>query len=449
MRTRPAHHARLPLPLVLLAASPLLCLGCKDGAEVELAQPRRGEIRESFREPARTRLAKTYPVTMPVDGRVARIDLEPGDKVTKGKQLVTIDLVPFEQAVAEAEAAVRELEAEIVVKEDNRLEKIAAEDADAAVKAAQEALKAADEEVAAEKARADRAGRELKRKTPLAARKVIAEDEFDDAKLAAETSLIELRKQQFYRAALKAMVVAINLYPRAVNQWIAKKGLEKGVLAHKLAQARARLALARHRLRLAAVPSPIDGVVLERHEQGDRPLTAGQKLLLLGNLDQLEVVADVLTQDALRLADGAKVELEPAVGLAAILGKVKLVEPAGFTKLSSLGVEQQRVRVIVSFAGKHDSLGVGYRLQARFYTGTKSDALIVPRFSILQAPDRSFYVFKVVDGKLNRQPVKLGLRSDLEIEVAEGLADADRIVARPDATMRDGMKADVAESAQQ
>ena len=107
------------------------------------------------------------------------------------------------------------------------------------------------------------------------------------------------------------------------------------------------------------------------------------------------------------------------------------------------------MRVIVSFAGKHDSLGVGYRLQARFYTGTKSDALIVPRFSILQAPDRSFYVFKVVDGKLNRQPVKLGLRSDLEIEVAEGLADADRIVARTDATMRDGMKANVAESAQQ
>ena len=296
MHARPASPPRLALlPLALLAAAPLLCLGCRDGVEVELAQPRKGKIRESFREPARTRLAKTYPVTMPVDGRVARVDLEPGDPVTKGQRLVTIDLMPFEQAVAEAEAAVNELEAEIVVKEDNRLEKIAAEDADAAVKAAQEALKAADEEVAAEKARADRAARELKRKTPLAAQKVIAEDEFDDAKLRAETSLIELRRQQFNRAALKAIVVAVNLYPRGVKQWISKKGLEKGVLVHKLAQAKARLALARHRLRLAHVPSPIDGVVLERHEQGDRPLTAGTDLLLLGNLDQLEVVADVLT----------------------------------------------------------------------------------------------------------------------------------------------------------
>ena len=142
-------------------------------------------------------------------------------------------------------------------------------------------------------------------------------------------------------------------------------------------------------------------------------------------------------------------ELEPAVGLATLAGKVKLVEPAGFTKLSSLGVEQQRVKAIVAFDGKHDNLGVGYRLQARFLTGSKTDALIVPRFSVLQAPDRTFYVFKVTGGKLQRQPITLGLRSDLELEVVEGLADSDRIVARPDATMKDGMKAETTNTMQQ
>jgi len=442
MQSRP-HPAHAILALAMLVA----CLGCAQAAEVELAAPRRGEIQESFTEPARTRLAKTYPVTMPVDGRIARIDLEPGDTVTKGATLVEIDLVPFQQAVAEAEAAVKELEAEIAVKRDNRLEEIAAEDANAAVQAAKEALSASDEEVAAQKARQERAAKDLTRKQELFDRKVIAEDQLDDAKLDAETSLIELRKQEFYRAALKAMVVAVNLYPRAVKQWIAKKGLEGSVLDHKLAQTKARLALARHRLQLARIVSPIDGIVLERHEQGDRPLLAGQPLLLLGNLGDLEVEADVLTQDALRLAKGSPVTLEPASGIAAIAGKVTRIEPAGFTKLSSLGVEQQRVKVIVELVGDHGALKVGYRVQARFLTGSKADALVVPRFSVLQAPDRSFYVFKAADGKLVRQNVTIGLRSDLELEVTEGLAATDRIVARPDATMKDGMKVKVSDVA--
>jgi len=436
-----------PVGVVCVGLAALLCVGCQRATEVEETRARRAEIRESFREPARTRLAKTYPVTMPVDARIPRIDLEPGDAVTAGQELVAIDLVPFEQAVAEAKAAVAELEAEIVVKDDNRLEEIAAEDAAAAVKAAGEALKAADEEVAAQKARADRAAKDLVRKQALAAKKIISDDELDDAKLAAETSLIELRKQQFYRASLKAVIVAVDLYPRAVAQYVAKKGLERGVLVRRLAQAKARLALAQHRLRLAHVRSPIDGVVLERYEQGDCPLPAGQRLLLLGNLDQLEVVADVLTEDVLRLSPGSEVELEPAMGLDMIPGKVKLIEPAGFTKLSSLGVEQQRVKVIVALTGRHDHLGVSYRLQARFVTGTKSDALVVPRFSVLQAPDRSFYVFRIADRQLRRQAVKVGLRSDLELEIVEGLSPSDAIVARPDATMRDGMKVKVTAAA--
>lgn len=426
--------------LVLLA---LAGLGCDRGAEVEVVEPRRGTIRESFKEPARTRLATTYPITMPVDARIGRVSLEPGDPVEKGRRLVEIDLVPFRQAVAEAEAAVGELRAEITVKEDNRLEKIAAEDARQAVKAAEEALKAADEEVAAEKARADRAAKELARKQKLFDQGVTPEDQLDDVRLLAETALIELRRQQFYRAALKAMVVAVDLYPRAVDQWIAKKDLEKSVVVHKLEQAKARLALAQHRLRLAEVLSPIDGVVLERHELGDRPLTAGAPLLLLGNLDDLEVVADVLTQDALRLQPGSEVTLEPASSVEPIAGTVKRIEPAGFTKLSSLGVEQQRVNVIVAFAGQHDDLGVGYRVQARFFTGSKDDALIVPRFSVLQDPDRNFYVFKFADGRLVRQGVTIGLRSDLELEITDGLAPSDRIVARPEATMEDGMAVQV------
>jgi HlyD family secretion protein len=225
-----------------------------------------------------------------------------------------------------------------------------------------------------------------------------------------------------------------------VERYLGRKGLERQVLVEQLAQAQAQLALAEHDLKLTEIRSPVDGVVLERRDKGDRYLAAGEPLLLVGNLDDMEVVADVLTQDALRLAPGSSVSLEPASGRKPIPGNVKRIEPAGFTKLSSLGVEEQRVKVIVSVEGPRRGLGVGYRLQARFFTGEKTNALIVPRFSVLQAPDRSFYVFKVEDGSLKKQPVKLGLRSDLQLEIVEGLSENDLIAARPSSSMEDGMK---------
>ena len=150
------------------------------------------------------------------------------------------------------------------------------------------------------------------------------------------------------------------------------------------------------------------------------------------------MVAEVLTQDALRLTIDTEVHLT-ATGLGESLdGRVKRVEPAGFTKLSSLGVEQQRVQVIVTPARRPPSLGVGYRLQARFFTGRKPDALIVPRFSVLQGVNGEHYVFKVVDDELVRQAVKVGLRNDLDFEILDGLSPEERIVATPDTEMREG-----------
>jgi HlyD family secretion protein len=420
--------------------------------EVEGIHPRKGEIQESFTEPARTRLAKTYPIAMPVAGRIERIDLEPGDPVKKGQVLAKYDLVPFQAALAEAQAAVRELEAQIVVKEDNRLEDTMLSETRATVKAASESVNASAKQTEAERANAEHAQRNLVRMKKLAGEKTIPESEFDDAQLRADTAEIALKRQEFYHAALNALTVAVNLGPSFVEKYVLRKSLERETLVHQVSEAKARLAKAQHDLELADIRSPIDGVVLERNEQGDRTMSVGQALLLVGNLDELEVVADILTQDALRLHIGSQVSLEPALGVEPIPGKVKRIEPQGFTKLSSLGVEQQRVAVIVSlqsrdrkgadktFAG---GLGVGYRVQARFLTGAKPDTLIVPRFTVLQAPNRSFYVFKIAGGKLKKQPVAIGLRSDLELEVTGGLSPADTIVAEPDTTMKDGMSVSV------
>jgi len=423
-----------------LILSTAFLAGCGASTEVEVTKPHTGEIQESFTEPARTRLANTYPVTMPVSGRIARIDLEPGDELKAGQTLVEFDRLPLERAVAEARAFVAELEARIAVQDDERVEEISLTEAKATAEAAVEAFRVADAQVRGGKAQLDRALKELKRVEELAEQEAAPERLLDDARLSAETMQAQMRQYESLREQAKAQLEAVGLGPRSIEQQLELKRLAREVLVHQLDQARARLARAEHDLGLAAIRSPIDGVVLERYEQGDSTLLAGQPLLLLGNLAELEVIADVLTQDALRVAPGSDVVLEPAAGFDTIAGKVNRIEPAGFTKLSSLGVEQQRVNAIVSFNDPHEDLGVGYRLQARFITGSKNDALIVPRFSVLQAPDRSFYVFKVVDGRLARQPVEIGLRGDLDMEVTTGLSENDLIVAVPDTTMKDDMK---------
>ncbi len=425
--------------VVIAAVVVAIVLMSRKPAEVEVTRARRGEIHASFREPARTRLDKSYPITMPIAGRIERLELEPGDSVEAGQTLVPFDRVPFQEGVVEARAAVAELKASLALKKDNRLENTGAAQSRASVDAAREALKAAEAQVNAEKARSDRATKELTRMASLAGRGAIAVSVLDDARLAAETSLIALRERQFNKAAMNAMLVVIELMPKLIDQYIARKDLEEAVLTHQLAQAQARLAQAEHDLKLARVVSPIAGVVLERYEQGNRFLPAGQPLLLLGNLAGLEVIADILTEDALKLAEGSKVELQPAAGKS-LSGTVKRIEPAGFTKLSSLGVEQQRVNVIAGFDEKPEGLGVGYRLQARFFTGSKTEALILPRFTVMQSPEGDYYVFKVVGGALEKQPVTLGLTSDLDLEITDGLTDADLIVARPDATMEEGMR---------
>lgn len=405
---------------------------------IETVQPETSSIRESFVEPSRTRLETHWPILMPIDGTIDHIDLEPGDVVSEGETLVPFDLEPLRLEVEEAHAAVNELESRIKVNEYDKLEKTALQETRKAVEAAKEALKAADAQVDAQKVRTDRAERELERHQELARADTISQSELEDYILAAETAVIELRKEQFTRAALNAIVEAYDLLPQLVLEYMAKKDLERVVLVEQLAQAKARLAKAEHRLELASIASPINGVVLERYLRGGGPVAAGTELMLLGDLDEMEVISEVLTEDALRIGIGSKVEFKSPAWKESLTGAVKKIQPAGFTKLSSLGVEQQRVNVISSLPESPVGLGTGYRLMARFITGSKENALVIPRFSVLQEPDGTYYVFKVVNGKLKKQEIEIGLRSDLELEVTQGLSKKDSIVKIPDTTMKEG-----------
>ena len=151
-------------------------------------------------------------------------------------------------------------------------------------------------------------------------------------------------------------------------------------------------------------------------------------------------MAEVLTQDAVKLVEGMPVELTAVAGMEPFMGKVRLIEPAGFTKLSSLGIEQQRVRVVVALTNRPSGLGIGYRVRARFVVSRMERALWLPRFALLEGTDGKPYVLTVVDGKLAKREVELGLQGETRVEVRGGVGPEDLVVAAPEATMEEGQE---------
>ncbi len=389
---------------------------------------------EDLVERGRTRLSKTYPVAMPVSGEIGRIDLEPGDEVKKGRQLAAFDLLPFEKRLLEAEAKVAEMKAVLKVHRNDALENTMLEEMHKAVAAAEDALNASDAELEVFEACLARTKKELQRIRALSETDVVDERALDDAVLAHETAQLGLKRERFNRAAFNTIVSAVRLGPELVNEYIERKHMERDQLENRLRQAEAALELARHARGKAVVRSPIDGVVLERYELGSRWLPEGALLLRLGRPADLEVVVDVLTGDALRIKAEMKAEIIAGKGEVKGAASVQRIEPAGFTKYSALGVEQQRVNVILDLDEALVSrLGAEYRLEVRFLLERKENALVVPRYSVLQAPDETYYVIVMQDGDLYRRDVMIGLRNDREFEILDGLAGSETIVAVPDA----------------
>lgn len=214
------------------------------------------------------------------------------------------------------------------------------------------------------------------------------------------------------------------------------------VLAAQIQQTNAELAIAAYGLKESIMHSPINGTVLHRYTEGGKWFATGSPILSIGDLNQLKVICDVLSQEAQLVKIGDTVLLTSIGSPITLRGKVDRIYPAGFTKKSSLGVDEQRVNIIINLVNPQTAhLGVDYRLQAQFLVGARAkDALIVPRFSVLQDKQGNHYIMLVKNKKLYKQVVKIKIITDNKISIANGLDVNDNIVSQPTADMRDGMK---------
>lgn len=356
---------------------------------VDSALVEQGPFRITIENEGRTRFADRYQVTAPIAGHLARVMPEPGDPVAPGDTLFHI--YPLHSAPLDTRTRLQ---------------------AEAILARTEAALRAAMTRVEAEQVRADLAGTELTRIQRLIERGHASQDDLDRARAEARQSQALLRSAQF-----------------AVD-----------VARHERDTARAALAIGGpdRDASPVAVQSPVTGVVLRKLRESEGVIQPGETVLSLGNPASLEVEVDVLSSDAVRLAPGQRVELERWGGDDQLTGHVRRVEPAAFTRVSALGVDEQRVWVIVGLeSGSPDNLGDGYRVDARFVLWESDNVLQLPSAALFREGD-DWFVYRIRNGTAERTSVQPGRRAGLQRELLSGLNPGDRIVLHPPTGLRDG-----------
>ncbi|WP_145263057.1 HlyD family efflux transporter periplasmic adaptor subunit [Planctomycetes bacterium Pan216] len=421
------------------------------GRPVDVATATRRPIRTFVEERGKTRLPRIYSITMPFEGRIEEIEYLEGSPVLQGQVVAQIEKVDLRTQVAEARARVEALTARIEENDDERLERSALDQVDRFLESTDRTVESAEETTKSSLARAEFNDRELERQRKLRKQKAASEFEFNQAQLDAVEATVDHRKDVLLLRALEAGRDGFRIGRRAIEQYIEKKSLKRAVHEKEKDEAEAQLEQALRDLARCDLKSPVDGIVLKRHVENERVLPAGELLLELGRIEDLEVEAEVLSQEAVTISPGDQVDLfGPALGEGAIAGRVARIYPQGFMKVSSLGVEQQRVLVIVEFAeGEFErleeqgrKLGVDYRVKARIYTAGKEDALVVPRSALFRGRDGGWRVYVVRDGKAVLADVSVGLSNDEEAEILDGIAPEEQVILAPESDLSDGIAVD-------
>ena len=383
---------RIGLVVLVLAAILIWAFGPAP-VPADFATVQKGTLQVTVEDEGHTRVRDRYVVSAPVPGRMQRIELEPGDPVTANKTVLA-RFAPTDPALLDVRTRA-ELEARAR----------AAESSVGRARAERDRLKAeltfADSEL--------RRARELLKSGAVAAREVEAAE----------------RQVQTLKSAIESAEFAIR------------------TAGHELELARASL-LQTRRGNAATIPlySPIDGVVLRRLHESAAVVPTGEPLLEVGDLHDLEIVADFLSTAAVEVSPGQPVLIEEWGAGRPLRGRVRRVEPSGFTKISALGVEEQRVNVLIDFDEPREmwqQLGDGYRVEARIIVWSSDNVLKVPTSSLFRE-GADWAVYKVVNNKAELQIVQVGQRNALEAEVLRGLTEGEQIVVYPSDAIHPGVK---------
>jgi HlyD family secretion protein len=383
------------LALVIVGASAAAVAALRPQAvPVDVAKVAYGPLLVAIDEDGMTRVKDRFVVSAPVTGSISRLALEPGDPVKEG------------DALAEIAPALSPL-----------LDERTRAEAEARVSATVSALGQARSQISRARVASELAEQELARAQHLWSTGSLAEQVLEQAKFAARMRAEELASAEFAGkvAAEEVRIARVTLGRDAANA---------------------------PRERHVDVLSPVSGRVLRVQQKSAGVVQASTPLVEVGDPAALEVVVDLLTTDAVRVTPGTAVVIRGWGGDQPIQGRVRRVEPSAFTRPSALGVDEQRVNVIVALTdppARWAALGDGYRVEARIVLWQAQRVLRVPQGAVFRRGD-GWAVFRVEAGTAKLTSVTLGHRGEKETEVISGLEDGESVLVHPGDRVKDGVR---------
>jgi HlyD family secretion protein len=376
-------------PLALALALVLGWLFRPAAVPVDIVAVERGPLAVSVSDEGETRVRDMYVVSAPVPGRMRRVELEVGDPVIADQTLVA-RIEPSDPAFLDVRSAA---------------------EARAGADAAAAARTHAEAQVRRVQAELDFARAEYERIRALAQSHTVSENELDSAlrrARTAEAALAEAQAERKVRESEYQVARARLLTPSAARGRVADCDC-------------------------VSVYSPVSGRVLRIVNESEGVVAPGMPLVEVGNPGLLEVIVDLLSADAVRVQSGQRVVVEAWGGDQPLDGVVKRVEPFGFTKVSALGIEEQRVNVVIDITSpreRWERLGHGYRVEPRIVLWEASDMLRVPLSALFRQGDQ-WAVFVERAGRAELRQVEIGQDNGLQAEVRAGLEAGERVVLHP------------------
>jgi len=390
----PRHIGLIGLAVIIVIA---LVFGFLPQARwVDVATVSNGPLQVAVEEEGKTRVIDRYVISAPVAGFARRIELDVGDSIQQGQSL--LDLDPLRPHVLDARSRA---------------------EAKARVAASEAALQAAKQNARAARADAELAQLENLRIKDLRKTGQVSEEQEDQAAAKARASMATQRSAEF------AVEVARHELEAAQTALTYSGTKDSGKPAEHV-----------------DITAPINGSVLKVYQDSEGVVKAGQPLIEIGNPKALEVEVDVLSADAVQIKSGMRVVFERWGGEQPLEGRVRLVEPVGFTKVSALGVEEQRVLVIadiISDPKQWQRLGDGYRVEARFILWEAANVLQIPASALFRYQD-GWAVFVLENGRAYRRLIKVGQRNGLIAQILDGLTEDETVIIYPDDTIDDGRR---------
>lgn len=355
-----------------------------------------GHFEAWVEDEGRTRLRDPYTVTSPINAWLRRVELEPGDQVDAGDPLFELEALPAPALDPRAREQARE-----------------------AVSAARSRLEAAEAELESRQARYRQAQSEFDRLSTLYERDLVSAEQRDRARTERDAA----------RSAQRAASHSVEVARFELDAARANVEIADGERARTDQPS-------------LAVRAPIGGTITRRHRCCEGPTQAGEQIMEIGDLSQLEIQVDLLSMDAVRVRPGMRVEIARWGGDTDLQGEVRRVEPGGFMRVSALGVDEQRVPVMVRITSPRDDwqqLGDGYRIEARFILWEGDDVIHIPTSALFRSDDQ-WTVFVVEDGRARLRAVETGRRSGLRTQITDGLETGETIITHPGDRIAEGIR---------